>query len=75
MISLLKILFTVAVVYLVWFLFKYRARMAVARRQVKDAEARAQRGAPAQPTAQDLLPCPKCGAYVAAGGACTCEKV
>ena len=27
-----------------------------------------------QPVVQDLVPCPKCGAYVAAGTACSCEK-
>ncbi len=66
MISLLKILFTVAVVYLVWFLFKYRARIAAAHREVMESKAR-KRGTPA---AQDLVPCPKCGAYGPAGQPC-----
>jgi hypothetical protein len=79
MISLVKIIFTVAVIYIVIFVFKYRARIAAAHRTVMEAKAREQASAPRaarrrEPAAQDLVPCPKCGAYIAAGSACTCEK-
>lgn len=87
MISLVKLVFTVLVIYAVWFIFKYRARIAAAHRSVmadkakeqNSAQARADADAatrkPGTPLAQDLVPCPKCGAYIAAGTACSCEKV
>jgi hypothetical protein len=80
MISLVKILFTVAVVYAVWFIFKYRARIAAAHKAVMEGRARAGKGdaaarPPSTPLAQDLLPCPKCGSYIAQGTQCSCEKV
>lgn len=78
MISVVKILFTLVVIYAVWFVFKYRARIAAAHKSVMDEKARATAATasrpPGTPMAQDLLPCPKCGAYVAAGSACSCEK-
>lgn len=78
MISLVKIVFTVAVVYAVWFIFKYRARIAAAHKAVREGKAQAAKGAarpPGTPVAQDLLPCPKCGSYIAQGTQCSCEKV
>ena len=83
MIGLLKIVFTVGVVYAVWFAFKYRARIAAAHKSVMADRAREQRAAaaeaasrnPGTPLAQDLVPCPKCGSYIAAGVTCSCEKV
>jgi hypothetical protein len=74
MISLLKIAFTIAVIYAVWFIFKYRNRIAAAHKTVMDEKARAAAAHAPGPAAQDLLPCPKCGAYRAAGLACACEK-
>jgi hypothetical protein len=80
---MLKILFTVAVIYIVWFAFKYRRRITAAHKDVMDQKARAAAKAqdtdvavrpPGMPVAQDLLPCPKCGAYVASGARCSCEK-
>jgi len=74
-----KILLTIAVIYAVWFIFKYRKRLAAAHKTMMDQKARdaaadvASR-TPGTPLAQDLLPCPKCGAYVAAGAVCSCQK-
>jgi hypothetical protein len=79
MISLLKVVFTRAVVYAVWFAFKYRARIVAAHKTVMDEKARAATAEaasrkPGTPLAQDLVPCPKCGSYIAAGTRCSCEK-
>jgi len=78
---MLKILFTVAVVYLVWAAFKYRRRIAevhkdVMARKAREAAKAADAAArpPGTPLAQDLLPCPKCGAYIAQDAVCSCEK-
>ncbi|MBX7200167.1 MAG: hypothetical protein K1X51_12435 [Rhodospirillaceae bacterium] len=75
---MLKLLFTIGLVYVVWFSFKNWARIQSAYKEVQDEKAR-QAGAHVkpksrQPVVQDLVPCPKCGAYVAAGTACSCEK-
>lgn len=81
MISLVKIIFTVAVIYAVWFVFKYRNRIAAAHRTVMEEKARERARTaetatrkPGTPVAQDLLPCPKCGSYIPAGTRCSCEK-
>ena len=86
MFSLIKLLFTIGVIYVVWFAFKYRARIAAAHKTVMEDKAREARAAaraqaaetaarpPGMPVAQDLVPCPKCGAYVAAGAICSCQK-
>ena len=78
MISLGKIAFTVAVFYLVWYLFKYRARMTAARKATAAerarADAQAAARAPGTSLAQDLVACPKCGSYIAAGTVCSCQK-
>ncbi len=80
MLSLVKILFTVAVVYLVWVGFKYRRRISEISKHVMEEKARAARAAetaarkPGTPVAQDLVPCPRCGSYIAAGTRCACEK-
>ena len=77
MISLMKILFTLGVILVVYLGFKYRWRLndmtrAAARMAgAKPAAARPRSGPPA---VQDLVPCRKCGAYVAAGTPCSCEK-
>jgi len=79
MLSLVKILFTVAVIYAVWFAFKYRRRISAAHKRMMEDKAKAAADTaarkPGTPVAQDLLPCPKCGAYVATGVCCSCEKV
>ncbi len=87
---LMKLIFTAGLIYVVLFVFKHRARIAAAHKTVMEekareakAQARAQAAqaaadfasrAPGVPVAQDLVPCPKCGAYVAAGATCSCQK-
>ncbi len=76
MISIVKILFTLAVIVVVYLGFKYRWRLtdmgrALSGRPVKPAST-PKSGLPA---AQDLVQCPKCRAYVAAGHPCSCERV
>jgi len=80
-----KILITVALIYIVWNAFKYRRRIAEVHKDIMEQKAReaAQAKAdaadvagrpPGMPVAQDLLPCPKCGSYIAQGAVCSCEK-
>jgi hypothetical protein len=78
LISILKILLTIGVIIAVYLGFKYRWRLAdmtraAARMAGVDARPSDQpRSGP--PAVQDLVPCRKCGAYVAAGMTCSCEK-
>lgn len=80
MLSILKILFTIAVIVVVYLGFKYRWRLTdmsramtrMAGTPAKPGPSRGGRGGP--PMVQDLVPCPKCGAYVAPGVTCSCEK-
>jgi hypothetical protein len=77
MLSLFKILFTVVVIYLVWVGFKYRRRITEVTKNVMEERARAAEAAarkPGMPVAQDLVPCAKCGSYIAVGTRCACEK-
>lgn len=82
MISLLKILFTIVVIIVVYLGFKYRWRLndmtrAAARMAGVDPQGRSKpptQGRSGPPAVQDLVPCRKCGAYVAAGASCSCEK-
>ena len=75
----MKFLLTILIVYVVWFAFKHRTRIAAAHRAVMEQKAREEqatrRSRSREVVAQDLVPCPRCGAYIAAGTACTCEKV
>lgn len=75
--SLGKLIFLAAVIAVVWYAFKYRARVEAIRRSVREEIARRQaatspRG-PSRPT-EDLVKCPECGAFVAAVGATNCGK-
>ncbi len=76
MISILKILFTLAVIGVVYLGFKYRWRLndmtRAAARMAGAGKAAPGRSGP--PVVQDLVPCRKCGAYVASGTVCSCEK-
>ena len=79
MISALKVLFTVVVIVVVYWGFKYRWRMGEMGKSVREArrkqtKSEGKAGPPAAPAAQDLEQCPKCGAYIPAGTACSCEK-
>ncbi len=85
--SIQKLLVLAAIVLAVWYGFKFVGRM----QQVRDAEAKAARGAKrglgdqvrdwvagrtsgADGEAEDMVKCPKCGAYVAARGASSCGR-
>lgn len=80
MISILKILFTIGVIVFVYLGFKYRWRlndMSRAAGRMVGMDVRAPTPGPGRsgpPVVQDLVPCRKCGAYVAAGMTCSCEK-
>lgn len=80
MISILKILFTIGVIFIVYLGFKYRWRLNDMTRAAVRMTGVAPKGRQAGPTpsgppaVQDLIPCRKCGAYVAAGTVCSCEK-
>jgi ribosomal protein L32 len=79
MISALKILFTIAVIVIVYWGFKYRWRMqdmgkGVREARRKRAEAKGASGPPSTTSAQDLEQCPKCGSYIPAGSTCSCQK-
>jgi hypothetical protein len=78
MISVLKILFTIAVILVVYLGFKYRWRLndmtRAAARMAGVAPHPPSPGRSGPPVVQDLIPCRKCGAYVAAGASCSCEK-
>jgi ribosomal protein L32 len=73
-----KVLLTVVVVLVVWWVVKFRGRISVlkaamhAARKMAKGEKAAATGARAVPVA--LVPCPKCGTYIAAGTACTCGR-
>src|SRR5262249_7388454 len=77
--DMFKALLTIGIVYAIWYGYKFRARIAAAYEEVqaeKAREAQAARAAKARElAAQELLPCPKCGAYVAVGAHCACERV
>lgn len=80
MISILKVLFTIGVIIVVYLGFKYRWRLndmsrAAARMAGMDVRAPTSgQGHSGPPVVQDLVPCRKCGAYVASGITCSCEK-
>jgi hypothetical protein len=80
MISILKILFTIGVIIVVYLGFKYRWRLndmtraAVRMAGVAPKDGQGGPSPSGPPVVQDLIPCPKCGAYVAAGTVCSCEK-
>ena len=80
MISILKILFTIGVIIVVYLGFKYRWRLndmtraAVRMAGVAPKDGQAGPSSSGPPVVQDLIPCRKCGAYVAAGTGCSCEK-
>ena len=75
--SLGKLLVLVALIGVVWYGFKYAARIEAIRRDVRSEVARrqaARRGGGARPV-EDLVKCQHCGAFVAAEGAKNCGKL
>jgi hypothetical protein len=77
--SLGKLLLLAILIALVWYGFKYAARVEAIRRSVRDEVARRQAGArpgvrPPARSVEDLVKCRQCGAFVAATGATNCGK-
>jgi hypothetical protein len=72
--SLQKLLFTIAVVVIVWYGFKLVGRIDKKRRaQLKGARKR--RPAPSSaPGAEDMVKCATCGTYIAANGTRSCGR-
>ena len=74
--SLGKLLVLAVLIGVVWYGFKYAARIEAIRRDVRADVARrqaARRGGSARPV-EDLVKCAQCGAFVAAEGAKKCGK-
>ncbi len=88
--SIQKLLVLAAVIGAVWYGFKFVGRLQQARDaeakagggakrgnlgdQVRDWVAGRKGGADARGEAEDLVQCPKCGAYLAARGATSCGR-
>lgn len=76
-ISLTKLLFTAAVIALIWYAFKWLGRVRLQRKAALRARVRkesaAARSSPSA-KAQDMIACPTCGDYVAAGAASDCGR-
>lgn len=87
--SIQKLLVLAAIVLAVWYGFKFVGRMQQVRDaeakaargakrglggQLRDWVAGHKSGAGAGGDAEDLVQCPKCGAYVAARGASSCGR-
>jgi uncharacterized protein len=79
--SLTKLLLLAILILIVWYGFKYAARVEAIKQQVR-AEVRRRRegGAPrgdlrsAPRPVEDLVKCGQCGAFVSAQGAANCGK-
>lgn len=72
-----KLLFMVIVIAVVWYGFKYAARVEAIRRSLREELARRQAGPAARPSArnvEDLVKCAQCGAFVSATSANNCGK-
>lgn len=69
--GLIKLVVLGLAVYAVWWVYSLSKRMRAAELALKARDGR--RTAPAGVT-QDLVACPRCGAYVAAQGASPCDR-
>jgi len=74
--SLGKLLLLVILATVVWYGFKYRARVEAIRKSVREEVARRQAGTAPRPTrsVEDLVKCKTCGAFVSSTGASNCGK-
>lgn len=77
--SLVKLLFTVAVVIGVWIAFRHVGRLLAAREQRAAVGRRRDGIRPPAPKSggepddsMDLIPCPECGTYILRGATCAC---
>ena len=76
--GLSKLLFMAIVIAVIWYGFKYAARVEAIRRSVRDEIARRQAGTPVRPPArkvEDLVKCAQCGTFVSATNAVNCGKL
>ncbi len=69
----MQVLLLLALIYAIWFFFKNQKRIKNAYDEVQAKKVRPQTKT-GVPAVQDLVPCPKCGAYIAAGEAHTCDS-
>lgn len=73
-----KLFLIIAVIAAVWWWFRRPAEQSSTRGQNQsrsNAKAQATNNASAKQKAiEDLVKCPSCGTYIAAGSACTCGK-
>jgi uncharacterized protein len=82
MFSFSKLLVLVAVIAAVWFGFKYVSRLQYQREKTAEARDRVERRRDGDPVdarkgrekAQDMVPCPACGAYVAPKSTRNCGR-
>lgn len=71
---MVKVLLTALVIYAIWFYFRNQKRIKAAYDEVQEKKRTGEKPSASNvPMAQDLAPCPKCGAYVAAGESHACE--
>jgi len=73
---MMKVILTALAIYAIWFFFKNQKRIKAAYDEVQEKKrARTQEhtGKTKVPVAQDMVQCPKCGAYVAADQPHTCD--
>ena len=70
--SITKILFTIAVIVVVWQGFKWLNRKGQLQQERTDEVGRDAGRAQAQPEVEEMVQCPDCGAYVAKGGGHKC---
>lgn len=73
-----KLVLLIIVILVVWYGYKYVARLEQIRQALyrarRAAEAQRQGGAPPRLKAEDMVKCRACGAYVAAEGAGRCSR-
>ena len=75
--SLGKFLVLAILILVVWYGFKYASRVEAVRQSLLAEAQRRRRGGEPRPPArpvEDLVKCPRCGAFVAAQGAANCGK-
>jgi hypothetical protein len=73
-----KLLLLVILILLVWYGFKYAARVQIIRQGVRDEVARRRGASPGGATSarpiEDLVKCATCDSYVAATGTANCGR-
>ncbi len=76
--SLTKLLFTIAVVFIIWNGFKWYARMQMMGNRDDDdrlhRSAKPGTGSRSEPITEKMVKCSTCGAYVTSRGASSCGR-